>query len=62
MPLETFYQIPGGDIAWKLLVQFAEELLQLVEDAVFGLGVHFFIIFPLVDGLFEFGGHVESLE
>lgn len=61
MPLEALDQISRGNFSWELAIQLPKQFLQLVQDTILRFGMHFLIVFPLIDSLAEFGGHVEGL-
>ena len=61
-PLEALDQLLGSDFAWKVGLQFGEQLLELENDAVGFLGVDFGVVVPLVNPVPELGGHEKSLQ
>ena len=62
LPLEAFDQVSGVDWPGKSHIELGKEPLELVEDAVGGLGMEAIVILPEIDGLLEIGGHVERLK
>ena len=61
-PLKTLDEVSGADFSGETPLQFAEEPLKLIYDAVCWSRMNFFVVLPAVDGLSELGGHEEGLK